>query len=48
VREALRASLPFAPDGSIPHSTRAWAVRAMVPGARQSAATERDRSGSVA
>jgi SAM-dependent methyltransferase len=27
VRDAVRARLPFAPDGSIPLSARAWAVR---------------------
>lgn len=31
LREALRASLPFAPDGSIPLSARAWAVRGRKP-----------------
>jgi hypothetical protein len=27
LREAIRASLPIAPDGSIPLAARAWAVR---------------------
>lgn len=39
LREALRASLPFAPDGSIPLTARAWAVR----GARASRSPPRAR-----
>jgi SAM-dependent methyltransferase len=40
LREALRASLPAAPDGTIPLAARAWAVRGRTPGAaRRSAAT---------
>jgi SAM-dependent methyltransferase len=32
LREAIRASLPIAPDGSISLAARAWAVRAFRPG----------------
>jgi SAM-dependent methyltransferase len=31
LREALRASMPFAPDGSVPLTARAWAVRGTRP-----------------
>jgi hypothetical protein len=31
LREALRASLPIAADGSIPLRARAWAVRGSKP-----------------
>ena len=31
LRDRLRASLPLAPDGSIPLTARAWAVRGRVP-----------------
>lgn len=32
LRERLRASLPVAPDGSIPLTARAWAVQGLAPG----------------